>query len=169
MTNLAGLLADRGELEEAADLSRMVTTEQKTALGPEHPDTLLTTYNLAALLADQSALEPSPRKAEAFGAEAEALGRQVEAAQIATLGEQHPAVLATRLNLAPLLHDRGDTDGAVARLQAVVAAQKEGHAGSRNEVQEMWAAALEHTEELLVRPWHQQNRPVLASLTHPTD
>ena len=50
VNNLALLLQDQGQLEEAAPLFRRDLEASERTLGAEHPDTLVSMYNLAAML-----------------------------------------------------------------------------------------------------------------------
>lgn len=76
---------------EAETLYRQCLEGRKTALGDQHPQTLMTMSNLACTLMDQGKFS-----------EAEVLNRQVlEGRQI--LGEQHPDTLTSVSNLAQVL------------------------------------------------------------------
>jgi Ca2+-binding EF-hand superfamily protein len=133
--NLACLMADSGRLEEGQQLCRVVEATQTEALGPEDPDTLLTRYNLATMLheaaraaltdAERAGTPSTARRAlvdgrrdsardrmAALDAEAEAMVKQVAAAQAEALGPSHPATLKTqRVGVAPLLAAKGDLHG----------------------------------------------------------
>jgi tetratricopeptide (TPR) repeat protein len=51
MTSLAAVLADEGHYPEAEKLDRDAIEINRRALGAEHPNTALATYNLACVLA----------------------------------------------------------------------------------------------------------------------
>ena len=67
---------------------------QKLTLGDEHPDTLVSINNLAALLHTQGKLS-----------EAEPLFREALSARKRTLGGEHPFTLGSINNLAVVLVD----------------------------------------------------------------
>src|SRR6266480_17767 len=54
MNNLAGVLSDQGTYEEAEQIYREVLESRQKVLGMEHPDTLMSIYDLAKLLSSQS-------------------------------------------------------------------------------------------------------------------
>jgi serine/threonine protein kinase len=85
-----GLYPEAGkQLERALDLRRRV-------LGPEHPDTLVTTSNVAALY-----------DLEGKYAQAEALHSQILEMRRRVLGPEHPDTLKSMMNLALAYFDEG--------------------------------------------------------------
>ena len=86
---LASLLQDQGQLEEAAPLFRRDLEASERTLGADHPDTLASVGNLP--LQDQGQLE-----------EAAPLFRRALEAHERTLGADHPDTLASVANLASL-------------------------------------------------------------------
>lgn len=86
--DLAVLLADRGQIDQAlAGLLRVLITQQRV-LGPHHAATLATMHNLAAV---QCASAPSDS--------ALARSERTVCSHDTALGTAHPATLACRLNL----------------------------------------------------------------------
>src|ERR1017187_7690779 len=83
-----------------------------SALGREHPDTLTSWGNLAAVLRTLGRLE-----------EAEAEHRAVLEARIRVLGPEHPSTLACRTNLGLVLHDLGRLEEAEVEHRAVLEAR----------------------------------------------
>ena len=81
----------------------------RPGLGAEHPDTLISRSNLAALLRNLGRLE-----------EAEAENRAVQGIQTGVLGAEHPDTLASRSNLALVLHGLGRLEEAEAEARAVL-------------------------------------------------
>ncbi|MFF8946691.1 tetratricopeptide repeat protein [Streptomyces sp. NPDC014864] len=108
--NLASVLHDLGELEEAESLRRRVWRALERVHGAEHHDTLTARHELGRLLHDLERLD-----------EAEAHLRGVFAIRLQTGGEQDPHTLAARHELARVLHDRGDLEAARGEYQALLA------------------------------------------------
>ncbi|CAE7273498.1 klc-2 [Symbiodinium natans] len=110
INNLAGLLEvdapcgsehalhspARSRLEEAEPLYREALEARRSKLGDQHPDTLISINNLAALLEARGRLE-----------EAEPLYREALKARRSKLGDQHPDTLISINNLAALLKAHG--------------------------------------------------------------
>merc|ERR1712054_715116 len=61
INNLAGLLEERGRLDEAEPLYQEALAGRREKLGDKHPDTLLSINNLAALLKAQGRLDEAER------------------------------------------------------------------------------------------------------------
>jgi hypothetical protein len=50
MNNLATVRRDQGKYEQAEEMFRQALRVRETVLGKEHPDTLMSMYNLAYVL-----------------------------------------------------------------------------------------------------------------------
>jgi hypothetical protein len=59
MSNLATDLGDEGRYAEAEKLDRETLAIRRRVLGPEHPDTAVSTYNLACIVALQGRRDAS--------------------------------------------------------------------------------------------------------------
>ena len=123
MNNLASLLQDQGQLEEAAPLYRRALAACERTLGAEHPHTLTSVNNLASLLKAQGQLE-----------EAAPLFRRALAARERTLGAEHPDTLVSMYNLASLLRKTGD----LAQAETLARRSLQGYAarGLRSDVED---------------------------------
>lgn len=77
-------LSEQGKLAEAESLFREVVSGRSQALGPTHPQTLSTQYELGIALARQGKRT-----------QAKSLLSQVRDAQVTALGPDHPNVLKT--------------------------------------------------------------------------
>jgi non-specific serine/threonine protein kinase/serine/threonine-protein kinase len=95
--NLARLLLEHGQPDEAEPLAREALAGRRTRLGESDPDLLTSLSNLASVLNAQGKLD-----------DAEALYREALARCRVGLGVQHRTTLASLNNLAMLLQDRGD-------------------------------------------------------------
>jgi tetratricopeptide (TPR) repeat protein len=111
--NLALVLHDLGQLDEAEAENRAVMEARELVLGPDHPDTLTSRGNLALVLRDLGRLT-----------EARAEIRAVAAARRRVLGPDHPDSLASRNNLALVLRDLDRLNDARSELRAVLAARQ---------------------------------------------
>ena len=78
-----------GHWEEAGDVHRAVATEREQALGPDHPDTLASRYEIGFTLSRTGHTADALRE---FGRVAEGRAR--------TLGPDHPETLAARQEAA---------------------------------------------------------------------
>jgi tetratricopeptide (TPR) repeat protein len=96
MNNLAMVLRDQGNLEEARKLFDEMLQHQRQRLDREHPHALATMNNLALLLEDQGRPDEALKQYE----EALKLQRQI-------LGPEHADGLTTMHNLARLLGEHG--------------------------------------------------------------
>ena len=76
------------------------STLREKILGFEHPDTLLSRYNLASALYHEGKY-----------AEAEQLYREVSKLDNIVIGPEHPRTLAARIGLANTLNDQGKYSG----------------------------------------------------------
>ncbi len=108
--NLADVLRDLGQLDEAEAGIRAVLAARQRVLGPDHDETLASRGSLADVLHARGELT-----------KAEAEIRAVLSARRRVLGRNHPDTLATRTNLAGVLHARGRLDKAEAEVRAVLA------------------------------------------------
>eukprot|EP01035_Chromulina_nebulosa_P039645 gene39644-53598_t len=115
--NLAVLLRAQGRERwaEAESLYRRVLARKTQVLGASHPSTLVTTFNLAALLRDQDSRR----------AEAEQMLRALLSQQRAVLGREHEHCMRTMESLTGLLLEDGAADdqvmSALALLQELLA------------------------------------------------
>ena len=96
LSQLARLLLDQGKLNEAEIFCQASMAARRSALGDEHPDTLISINNMALLL-----------KAKEKSLEAEPLFREVLAARRRTLGVEHPDTLDSIGHMALLLQKQG--------------------------------------------------------------
>jgi tetratricopeptide (TPR) repeat protein len=112
-SNLAAVLRQQGQVDEAQFLEECVVESRERLLGAEHLDTLAARANLAATLARQ-------------GRTAEALGMQdnVLDAYLRMLGSEHQLTLSCKAARADLLFQRGDTEHARFAQEQVLAARK---------------------------------------------
>jgi tetratricopeptide (TPR) repeat protein len=112
-SNLAAVLRQQGQVDEAQFLEECVVESRERLLGAEHLDTLAARANLAATLARQ-------------GRTAEALGMQdnVLDAYLRMLGSEHQLTLSCKATRADLLFQRGDTEHARIAQEQVLAARK---------------------------------------------
>ena len=90
------MLRDKARYAEAEPLYRRALAIREAALGPDHPGTATSLYNLAVLLL-----------AKARYAEAEPLYRRALAIDEKAYGPDHPKVAMDMRNLAELLRDQG--------------------------------------------------------------
>ncbi len=97
LTNLAGLLHQKGDLDAAEPLHRRAVEASEHTLGPEHPRTLTSLGDLAVCLKLQGDLSP-----------AEAINRRVLEVRERTLGPEHPDTLVAINNLANVIKQKGD-------------------------------------------------------------
>jgi TPR repeat protein/tRNA A-37 threonylcarbamoyl transferase component Bud32/type II secretory pathway pseudopilin PulG len=109
MTDLAGLLFDKGDYAGAELLCRRVVETQERILGKENPVTLSSLSHLAVVLWQKG-----------DRAEAEPLARQVLATQERTMGKEYPDTLKSELGLSGLLLDKGDYGAAESLIRHVV-------------------------------------------------
>lgn len=100
-SQLGQFLSDNGLYPASEPLVRRGLEVSERVLGPDHPDTLQCSNNLAALL---------HRKGD-YG-DAEPLYRKVLAASERIRGPEHPDTLKSLNNLAALLHQKGDDTSA---------------------------------------------------------
>jgi MinD-like ATPase involved in chromosome partitioning or flagellar assembly len=112
-SNLAAVLRQQGQVDEAQFLEECIVESRERLLGAEHLDTLAARANLAATLARQ-------------GRTAEALGMQdnVLDAYLRMLGSEHQLTLSCKAARADLLFQRGDTEHARIAQEQVLAARK---------------------------------------------
>ena len=92
---------DSGDFKTASSLLSSAVTLATQDLGEEHPDTLSTMNNLAAVLYAQGIL-PGARQ----------LNEQILQVRLRTLGQDDPDTLASMNNLAETLRAQGDLAGA---------------------------------------------------------
>lgn len=82
MNDLASVLSEQGQYEQAEEICRQTLDIQKRVLGHEHPDTLTSMNNLASVLNEQGQYE-----------QAEELCRQTLDTRKRVLGPEHPDTL----------------------------------------------------------------------------
>jgi tetratricopeptide (TPR) repeat protein len=85
-----------GKYQEAENMHRQALELREKALGKEHPDTLMSMNNLAAVLRQQGKYE-----------EAEQMHRQTLGLRERVLGKEHPNTLTSMNNLAIVLNRQG--------------------------------------------------------------
>jgi tetratricopeptide (TPR) repeat protein len=102
-----------GNYTEGVAAGRRALEARERVLGPEHPDTLKSVNNLAALLRSQGD----------YGA-AEPLYRRALEAQERVLGAEHPDTLRSVNNLAVLLYSKGDYGAAEPLYRRALEAQE---------------------------------------------
>ena len=95
--NLAGVIADAGDLVEARRRDEELLADRVRVLGADHPDTLTTRYNLAWVAGQAGDLVEARRRYE-----------ELLADRVRVLGEDHPDTLDTRHNLAGVAGQAGD-------------------------------------------------------------
>ncbi|MCQ8775176.1 tetratricopeptide repeat protein, partial [Streptomyces telluris] len=86
---------------ESIQIHEQLALTRERALGENHPNTLASINNLAALLQDQGELK-----------KARALHERVLTTYRRTLGEDHPKTLTSLNNLAAVLQDQGELETA---------------------------------------------------------
>ena len=112
-SNLAAVLQDLGELEEARDLLRKALTAAQNSFEPGHPSIAISQSNLALVLKDLGKLE-----------EARDLLRKALAADQNRFEPGHPSIAISQSNLAMVLQDLGELEEARDLLRkALTAAQ----------------------------------------------
>ena len=113
LMELALTMDHLGERRDAHDLFADVLSRRRRLLGPAHPDTLLTAYHAAGLLAD-------------LGDLAAALAVDTETLDLAraTLGPDHPLTLRVASNLGADLVQVGDLPRAAALMSDVLARRR---------------------------------------------
>jgi tetratricopeptide (TPR) repeat protein len=107
------LLGSNFYSEARGELARPIVKYLENTLGPDHPGTLSSLHNLAALLNDKGDL-----------AGAEELFRKAFEERKRTLGSEHPDTLQSLNNLAVLLYSKGDLAGAEPRYREALEAMK---------------------------------------------
>ncbi|OAP56890.1 hypothetical protein AYL99_09002 [Fonsecaea erecta] len=97
----ASFYRDQGHFDASLDLYRTVIMTRKRVQGKEHPSTLTSMNNLAAVLSDQGKYEA-----------AEQMHREVVEVRERVLGKEHPETLTSMNNLAGVLSDQGKYEAA---------------------------------------------------------
>lgn len=111
-SNLALILAARGDLAGAQKLLELVADANSRVLGVDHPDTLKSLGNLGRVLSDRGNF-----------VEAQALLERVLDAFRRNDGEQHPHTLTTMTNLGAVLVERADFSAARSLYENVLEAR----------------------------------------------
>jgi len=115
MSNLAHTLFTCGDLEGAHELCERVLEARARALGPEHPDTLMSMNNLANSLFALGDLDSAQQFLERV---VQAFKRQ--------LGAEHPDTVMTAKNLAVIWAARASSNDEIgardSRMRSAVAA-----------------------------------------------
>ncbi|KAK3937089.1 hypothetical protein QBC46DRAFT_417131 [Diplogelasinospora grovesii] len=109
----AGYFDYQGQWKDAEEFLVQATNVRRELLGEEHPSTLTSMANLAAVYRDQGRWE-----------EAELLGVQVVETRKRVLGEEHPDTLTSMANLASTYRDQGRWEEAELLGVQVVEARK---------------------------------------------
>jgi tetratricopeptide (TPR) repeat protein/predicted Ser/Thr protein kinase len=112
--DLGEVLLARGRVTDAAPLLESTHGGRVTALGADHPDTLVSLHNLALL-----------RDAQAELLQAEALGNELVERRTRALGPEADGTLRSRANLADVQRQLGKREDALRNLDAVVAVRLE--------------------------------------------
>lgn len=99
-----------GRYDEAEQVQRRALEIERRVLGPEHPTTLASMYNLGVLLQTMERYE-----------EAETVHREALEIEQRVLGPDHPDVGASYYNLACIESRLGRLDSALDELQRAVA------------------------------------------------
>ncbi len=110
--DLGEVLLARGRVPDAAPLLESTYAARVAALGPDHPDSLVSLHNLA-LLRDSQARLP----------DAEALNIELVERRTRALGADADGTLRSRVNLADVQRQLGKRADALANLDAVVSAR----------------------------------------------
>ncbi|GIK00850.1 hypothetical protein Aspvir_004879 [Aspergillus viridinutans] len=113
LLRIGGCLQRDGRYNEAQIFFTDVLEIMETALGPEHPDTLLSVNDLGSVLNDQGKYE-----------EAEAMHRRALEGLEKALGPEHPDTLAMANNLGSALAQQGRYKEAEAMYQRAVEGQE---------------------------------------------
>ena len=108
--NLASLLHDTNQIEEAEPMMRQALAIDEAAFGNQHPKVAIRLNNLASLLKDTNRIE-----------EAEPMMRQAVAIDEAAFGNQHPEVATDLNNLALLLKDTNRVEEAEPMMRQALA------------------------------------------------
>lgn len=106
---LAAAYTDAGRLDEAITMFEQAYTEQRRALGDQHPKTLISRHNLARARREAG-------QADAAMSELQ----KILAIQSGVLGMKHPHTLATRGNLALTEQAKGQLDDAISKFDALL-------------------------------------------------
>jgi tetratricopeptide (TPR) repeat protein len=97
LVNLAVVVREQGDFEEAYSLLSQALDLQRRIFGPEHPPVAATLVNLADVAEHRGDFD------EAYGLLSQALDLQRR-----IFGPEHPTVAATLVNLADVAEHRGD-------------------------------------------------------------
>ena len=114
-SNLAMVLQDLGELEEARDLLRKVLASGEAAFEPGHPSIATVQSNLALVLRDLGELQ-----------EARDLLRKALASDQAGFKPGHPSIAISQSNLATVLQALGELEQARGLLRKALASDEAG-------------------------------------------
>ncbi len=112
MGNIAGILMQLGQIDEAATLYEETLKIQRRLLTPGHPEIATTLSNTAKMHRARGETELALASYE------EALGLREK-----LFPADHPAILTIRNSLAHLYHDQGDTEKALELAEEVLAAR----------------------------------------------
>ena len=113
MSNLANVLQEQGQWQEAEQMYREVLEVQRRVLGLEHPNTLASMNNLAIVLQEQGRWK-----------EAEQMHREVPELRRRVLGLEHQDTLASMSNLANVLQEQGQWQEAEQMYREVLEVQR---------------------------------------------
>ena len=102
--------ASQGQYAQAAAVFHRVQVVRDVSLGPDHPDTLTTRYEIARMTGERGD----------YGA-AEAEFRDILAVRLRVLGPDHPDTLTTRYEIARMTGERGDYGAAEAEFRDILA------------------------------------------------
>ena len=116
-SNLAAVLKDLGELEEARDLLLKALASDERSFAPGHPLIAIRQANLALVLEDFGELE-----------EARDLLRKALASDERSYAAGHPSIARSQSNLAMVLQDLGELEEARVLLRKAVASAEHSYA-----------------------------------------
>jgi len=112
-SNLAVILQEEGDLDQALEMDRDILEKRLVLLGKDHLETLTTLNNVATCF---------HRKGNY--SEAKAKYEEVLKSRSENLGSTHPDTLHVRGNLAQVLHDMGEYKSAIAQVQEIIDASE---------------------------------------------
>ncbi|RFU33950.1 hypothetical protein B7463_g2364, partial [Scytalidium lignicola] len=112
-SNLAVIIQEEGDFDQALELDFEILEKRLTLLGKDHPDTLTTLHNIAACF---------HRKGNY--SEAKVRYEEVLKCRSETLGSTHPETLHVRSNLAQVLHDIGEYELAITEMLDIIDASE---------------------------------------------
>jgi tetratricopeptide (TPR) repeat protein/predicted Ser/Thr protein kinase len=129
LSELAGVLRERGTLEEAEARATEALAMLQSLYGPDHREVIVATQRLAGVLADRGRT-----------ADADRLHRQALATSQSALGDGHPLTLGAQSDLAAFLQGQGELDEAGRLRTAGLEAARRAYGEKDVYVARAWAA-----------------------------